>query len=125
MSIRKFNIKVDGIMHEVEVEDLTSGVSSPIASTSTTVVQNNQNQTNTNTKKTSSGVGGVVAPLQGTVLDIKVNVGQNVNAGDVVAIIEAMKMENEIPSTVSGVVKSIVASKGAKVSAGDVIIEIG
>ena len=108
MSIRKFNIKVDGIMHEVEVEDLTSGVSSPIASTSTTVVQNNQNQTNTNTKKTSSGVGGVVAPLQGTVLDIKVNVGQNVNAGDVVAIIEAMKMENEIPSTVSGVVKSIV-----------------
>ena len=125
MAVRKFSIKVDGVMHEVEVYD--DGIVS-------SNVPNNQNSAspvsapkveNTSAPKKAAGSGSIVAPLQGTVLDIKVSVGQSINSGDVVAIVEAMKMENDIPATVSGVVKSIVAGKGTKVAAGDVIIEVG
>ena len=122
--MRKFNIKVDGVMHEVEVEELgVSGgsvSSAPVASVAPSPVSS----TPAPSASVSAGAGSVVAPLQGTVQTIKVNVGDKVNAGDVVAIIEAMKMENDIPATVSGTIKAIYVSKGSKVSSGDVILDI-
>ena len=122
--MRKFNIKVDGVMHEVEVEELgatgVSAVSAPVSSAPQAPVSSEPAPTS----NVSAGAGSVVAPLQGTVQTIKVNVGDKVNAGDVVAIIEAMKMENDIPATVSGTVKAVYVSKGSKVSSGDVILDI-
>ena len=61
----------------------------------------------------------VDAPLPGNVLNVKVSVGQAVKAGDVLVIIEAMKMENEVAAPCDGVVKQIVADKGAVVATGD------
>ena len=122
--MRKFNIKVDGVMHEVEVEELGStGVSSVSAQVSS-APQAPASSAPAPSSNVSAGAGSVVAPLQGTVQTIKVNVGDKVNAGDVVAIIEAMKMENDIPATVSGTVKAVYVSKGSKVSSGDVILDI-
>ena len=66
----------------------------------------------------------VDSPLPGNVLDVKVSVGQAVKAGQVLVIIEAMKMENEVAAPCDGVVKQIVANKGAVVATGDTLLVI-
>ena len=66
----------------------------------------------------------VDSPLPGNVLDVKVAVGQAVKAGQVLVIIEAMKMENEVAAPCDGVVKQIVAAKGAVVATGDALLVI-
>ena len=65
----------------------------------------------------------VKAPMPGTILDIKVSSGQTVKSGDILFILEAMKMENEIMAPVDGVVQ-VVAAKGATVNTGDVLASI-
>ena len=67
----------------------------------------------------------VTAPLPGVILDIKVKVGDVVKAGQTVAVLEAMKMENEIESTASGTVTAVNAGKGDSVLEGAAIITIG
>ena len=66
----------------------------------------------------------VDSPLPGNVLDVKVSVGQAVKAGQVLVIIEAMKMENEVAAPCDGMVKQIVANKGAVVATGDTLLVI-
>ena len=66
----------------------------------------------------------VTSPMPGTILDIKVTVGQQVKEGDLVAILEAMKMENEIFASKTGSVAQIIAAKGSTVDTGDAIITI-
>ena len=70
------------------------------------------------------GGGAVVAPIPGLILQIKVKVGDAVSAGQVVAIMEAMKMENNISSNISGTVTAIRAGEGSQVTTGDVIMVI-
>ena len=65
--------------------------------------------------------GAVVSPMSGMVLSIKVKVGDKVKEGDLVAMIEAMKMQNEVHSPFSGVVKEILSYEGEVVSAGDAL----
>ena len=66
----------------------------------------------------------VKSPLPGTVLKVNVAVGDAVKAGDVLMIIEAMKMENEVCAPSDGVVKQIAVSKGAMVATGDTLVVI-
>jgi biotin carboxyl carrier protein len=68
--------------------------------------------------------GVVASPMQGTILDVKVEVGQTIQAGDVVAILEAMKMENHIAATQEGTVSEIVVKKGDVVENGQRLIVI-
>ena len=63
--------------------------------------------------------------MPGTILDIKVKVGDTVANGAVLVILEAMKMENEIMAPVAGTVQSISVTKGASVNSGDVLVVIG
>ena len=127
--MKKFNIKVDGVMHEVEVEEVGGSMAAapsyvaPAAPTAAPAPA--AAAPAASAPKAAAGAGSVVAPLQGTVQTIKVKVGDSVNAGDVVAIIEAMKMENDIPATASGKVTAVHVSNGAKVAAGDVLLDIG
>lgn len=67
----------------------------------------------------------ILAPIPGLILDVKVAVGETVSAGQTVAIIEAMKMENSIAAHVSGKVLDIRVQKGSQVSTRDVIMIIG
>ena len=73
----------------------------------------------------ASVAGAVRSPLPGVILEINVSVGDTVKAGQKVAILEAMKMENNIDANKSGVVKSIVKRAGDSVMEGDVLITIG
>lgn len=73
----------------------------------------------------AAGSGAVTAPIPGLILDIKVKIGDTIAAGQTVAIMEAMKMENNITSPVAGKVVEICAAKGAAVASGDVIMVIG
>lgn len=67
----------------------------------------------------------VKAPMPGTILAVKAPEGTAVKSGDVVVVLEAMKMENDIVAPCDGTVKSIVAAKGASVNTDDVIAVIG
>ncbi|MBO5759642.1 MAG: biotin/lipoyl-binding protein [Rikenellaceae bacterium] len=67
----------------------------------------------------------IACPLPGTVLSIKVKVGDTVSAGQNLMVLEAMKMENNIDSTTSGTVKEICVQAGASVMEGDTLIVIG
>ena len=71
-----------------------------------------------------SGSGKVAVPMQGTIVKVNVEIGQAVEAGDTVVILEAMKMENAVNAEKSGVVKSINVATGDSVSAGDVVVVI-
>ena len=73
-----------------------------------------------------TGAGEAVnAPMPGTILKINVSQGQAVKEGDVLCVLEAMKMENDIIAPKSGTVTQVVTAKGASVSSGDPLVVIG
>ena len=73
-----------------------------------------------------TGAGEAVnAPMPGTILKVNVTQGQAVKEGDVLCVLEAMKMENDIIAPKSGTVTQVVTSKGASVSSGDPLVVIG
>ena len=67
----------------------------------------------------------VVAPMPGTILSVNVSEGQSVSAGEVLFVLEAMKMENEIVAPVSGTVTKVAASKGSTVATDAVLAFVG
>ena len=73
-----------------------------------------------------TGAGEAVnAPMPGTILKVNVTQGQAVKEGEVLCILEAMKMENEIMAPKSGTVTQVVVSKGSKVDTGAALVVIG
>ena len=66
----------------------------------------------------------VKAPMPGTIMAVQVKPGDTVKKGDVLFVIEAMKMETEIPAPTDGVVSQIMVAKGASVSTGDILLTL-
>ena len=73
----------------------------------------------------SAGGTEIRAPLAGSIIDVLVSVGDSVNDGDPVMIVEAMKMETEIRATGGGSVQSIAVSKGEAIAADQLLMTIG
>ncbi len=127
--MKKFIIKVNGVSYEVEVEeaDQVAGapaqapVMTPAPAPAAAPAAKPQAPPAAAAPAAVSGEA-ITAPMPGTILDVLVAVGQNVQKGDVLCILEAMKMENEIVAPRDGVVASIGTSKGASVNAGDPLV---
>jgi pyruvate carboxylase subunit B len=122
---RPFYVSVDGVSEEVVVETLSemevSGGSGSGGSKKKTAANAS---TNGGSRPRPSHEGCVTTAMPGTIVDVKVNIGDKVNAGDGVLVIEAMKMENEIQSAKSGVVVAIHVKKGDSVTPDESLIEI-
>lgn len=127
------DVTVNGTDYKVELADAVPAPAQQAArpapqatSTAAPAPQTTAPATQTATASAPQGKGEVVtAPLPGVILDIKVKVGDVVKAGQTVAVLEAMKMENEIESTASGTVTAVNAGKGDSVLEGAAIITIG
>ena len=119
--MRKFIVTVNGVSYDVEVEEKDAASVQPaVKEQPRTAVQPAENKPAAVKPAAVSGAGNPVkAPLPGTVLEVRASKGQAVKAGDVLMILEAMKMENEILAPSDGTVSEIVASKGAEVGTGD------
>ena len=127
--MRKFNITVNGKTYAVDVEEV-GGVqtSAPIAPAPAPAAAPAPAPAPAPkaapAPSGSMGAKKVTAPMPGTIMSVKVNVGDTVKADTLVAVLEAMKMENEIFAGVEGTVASVNASNGASVNSGDVIISV-
>lgn len=124
--IRKFIINVNGKRYDVEVTEITE-----IQETDQKLIDESKpntttQQTSTKVQETPSAVGAIkiTAPMPGTILKINVEEGKQVKKGEVLLILEAMKMENEIVAPKDGRVVSINVSKGTKVNAGDLLVSM-
>ncbi|BAK81579.1 biotin/lipoyl-containing protein [Candidatus Arthromitus sp. SFB-rat-Yit] len=118
--MKVYRIKVNGKAYEVEVE-LVENKEGNLTETS----RRDDIVSNAIKSDKIEGNGEIVkAPMQGSILSIKVSKGNRVSKGDVLLILEAMKMENEILSPVSGVVSDIFVSEGKNVNNQDVLLVI-
>lgn len=119
--MRTYKITVNGQVYNVDVEEI--GASAPVAAPAAPVAAAPKAAPAPAAAPVAAGAGeGVKAPMPGTILDVKVSVGQKVNAGDTLCVLEAMKMENEIPAPAAGTVAQVIVSKGASVNAGEVLV---
>ncbi len=109
--MKNLTVTVNGVAYNVTVEENTNGAA-PVAAAPAAA-------------PAAAGSVPVNAPMPGTILDIKVKAGAAVKAGDVVMILEAMKMENEISAPQDGTIASIDVRKGDTVNSGDVLYTMG
>ncbi|HEY8395967.1 MAG TPA: biotin/lipoyl-containing protein [Bacilli bacterium] len=116
--MKVYKVKVNGKEYVVEVESVEEVKASPESAPKAepkpvkTTVDSTEGTT-------------VKAPMQGTIVNVKVNVGDTVKRGDVLVVLEAMKLENDIVSPTSGIVKAILVEKGQSVSNQAPLVIIG
>lgn len=125
--MRKFNITVNGKSYEVDVEEIGGAPAGyvPAAPAAPKAAPAAPKAAPAAAPAASvEGASNVTAPMPGTIVSVKVKVGDTVKSGDLVCILEAMKMENEIFANADGKVVAVSASAGASVNSGDVLISI-
>jgi biotin carboxyl carrier protein len=146
----KYQYKVKGVDYEVEIQNVDGNLATvtvngtPIEVEMTHPIKNHETNKHVTVKapmpvapapvaapavtqevETSTSGSKVMSPLPGTITEIKVNVGDSVKEGDVVIVLEAMKMQNNIESDYSGTVTSILVNKGDAVMEGAALLTIG
>lgn len=117
--MKNYVITVNGNAYDVTVEEVGGEVSAPAAAAPKAAAPKKA-------PAPKAAVGGtpINAPMRGTIVDIKVKVGDKVSNGTVVAVLEAMKMENDIVSDKDGVVAAICVNKGESVETGAPVVTL-
>lgn len=116
--MKNYIITVNGNTYDVTVEENGSSASTPAAAFKAAPAAPKA------APKAAAGGTPINAPMRGTIVEVKVKVGDKVTNGTVVAVLEAMKMENDIVSDKDGVVASICVNKGESVETGAPVITI-
>lgn len=126
--MKRFSVTVNGKAYDVAVEEITGAAPAPVAAAPAPVAAAPAPATAVASAPAAAPVAGagekVQAPMPGTILDIKVAVGDTVSRGQTVVILEAMKMENDIVASCDGKITSILVSKGDTVNSDDVLVTI-
>ena len=123
----KYRITVEGKTYEMDVELIgaNGAVVAPVAKAASPVVTAPKAApAPAKAKPAEVGSGSVVAPMPGTILKVLKATGDAVKAGEVVLILEAMKMENEITAPASGTVGSLNLTEGSTGAGGDLLFEV-
>lgn len=118
--MKRYNITVNGKAYDVAVEELDGGAAPASAAAAPTPAAAPAPAAAPVADGTK-----VNAPMPGTILEVKVAVGDTVEAGQALAVLEAMKMENDISSPCAGKVLSVNTTKGTAVETGTLICVIG
>lgn len=132
--MKKYRITVNGNTYEVEVEELNNEIERPAyapapqpTAPQAAPAAPRPAATSSQPKpqaKPAAAPGAVTSPMPGTILDVRVKEGDEVKKGQVLMILEAMKMENEIIASSDGKVKTVYVQKGASVNTGDPLVEL-
>lgn len=117
--MKRYNITVNGKSYDVSVEELGAGAPAPAAAPAAAPAPAPAPAA---APAAPAGGTAIKAPMTGTIMDVKVNVGDSVTKGQVVAVLEAMKMENDIVAPADGKIASVVAKKGDSVETDQTII---
>ena len=123
----KYRITVEGKAYEMDVELIgaNDAVVAPVAKAAAPVVAAPKAApAPVAAKPAEVGSGSVVAPMPGTILKVLKASGDAVKAGEVVLILEAMKMENEITAPVDGTIGSLNLTEGSTVAGGDLLFDV-
>lgn len=112
--MKNYTITVNGTAYDVTVEENGAGASAPAAAPAPKAAA----------PKAAAGGAPINAPMRGTIVDVKVKVGDKVSNGTVVAVLEAMKMENDIVSDKDGVVAAVLVNKGDSVETGAPVVTL-
>lgn len=128
--VKKFNITVNGNAYEVEIEEVKAAA--PVAAAPKAAPAPAAPAAPAAPKAApapaaapAAGDNTVTAPMPGKIVKLVASVGQAVNAGDVLLILEAMKMQNEITAPAAGTVKSFAVNAGDSVKPGQAMVVIG
>ena len=129
--MKRFNITVNGVAYDVAVEEIEAGTAAPAVSAAPAAAVSNVSATPAPEAPVSEApaqenVKGTElrCPMPGTVMSVEVNVGDKVEEAQVVVVLEAMKMENEIVAPCSGTIKAINVKQGDSVDSNDLLAVI-
>jgi biotin carboxyl carrier protein len=123
--MKSYTITVNGVAYDVTVEENTNGaVSAPAAQAPKAASKAAPKAAPKAAASTGAGSVKIASPMQGKILKTPVSVGQAVKKGDVLIVLEAMKMENEIQAEKDGTVASVDVSVGDSVETGQVLITL-
>jgi len=117
-----FDVTVNGATYEVESENAPAAA--PVAQPAAAPVQAAPAAAAAPASKPAGAGEKVASPLPGVIIEISVKEGQQVKAGQKVAVLEAMKMENEIPAPKDGTITDIHVHKGDTLQEGDPVVTI-
>lgn len=122
--MKRYSITVNGKAYDVSVEELGADAAAPVAAAAPAAAPKAAAPAPTAAPAAVEGTK-ITAPMPGTILDVKVAVGDSVKAGQALFVLEAMKMENDVNSPSDGKVLSINTTKGTAVETGTVLAVIG